>query len=144
VTKALGLDRQLCFAIYAASHAFTRFYKPLLAPLGLTYPQYLVLLALWEADGLPLKAIGERLFLDSGTLTPLLRRMATLGLVVRTRDATDERQIVISLTDKGRGLEAEVATIPMLIGQAARCSALELDGFRRQLTILRVKLDAVG
>src|SRR3569623_1336135 len=85
--KSMKLDDQLCFSIYAASHAFTRFYKPLLGPLGLTYPQYLVLLTLWEGDGLPLKAIGERLGLDSGTLTPLLRRMDEAGLLTRARDA---------------------------------------------------------
>ena len=76
MSKSLKLDDQLCFSIYAAGHAFSRFYKPLLEPLGLTYPQYLVLLTLWETDGLPLKAIGARLGLDSGTLTPLLKRMA--------------------------------------------------------------------
>ena len=144
MAKSLGLDQQLCFAIYSASHAFTRFYKPLLAPLGLTYPQYLVLLALWETDGLSLKAIGERLFLDSGTLTPLVKRMAALGLVVRARDAADERQVVISLTDKGRGLEAEVAAIPALIGEAARCSAQELNALRQQLAQLRIRLDAAA
>src|SRR5579871_806591 len=100
MAKSLKLDDQLCFSIYAASHAFTRFYKPLLEPLGLTYPQYLVLLTLWENDRLPLKSIGERLGLDSGTLTPLLRRMEDSGLVSRARDRADERQVLVSLTAK--------------------------------------------
>src|SRR3954464_9290117 len=107
MSKSLKLDDQLCFSIYAAGHAFNRFYKPLLEPLGLTYPQYLVLLTLWEQDGLPLKAIGERLALDSGTLTPLLKRMEEAGLLTRVRDTTDERQVLVSLTPKGRRLRAK-------------------------------------
>src|ERR1700712_5278846 len=98
MAKALKLEDQLCFSIYAAGHAFTRFYKPLLEPLGLTYPQYLVLLTLWEADGLLLKSIGSRLGLDSGTLTPLLKRMEEAGLLTRLRDKADERQVIVRLT----------------------------------------------
>src|SRR4051794_6339033 len=102
MSKNLSLDSQLCFSIYAAGHAFNRFYKPLLGPLGLTYPQYLVLLALWEEDALTLKTIGERLLLDSGTLTPLLRRMEEAGLVSRARDVEDERLVRVRLTPKGK------------------------------------------
>ncbi|HEX2552586.1 MAG TPA: MarR family transcriptional regulator [Microvirga sp.] len=105
------LGRMLCFAIYSAGHAFTRAYKPLLDPLGLTYPQYLVLLVLWDGDDLTVKEIGRRLFLDSGTLTPLLKRLQAAGLVRRTRDPRDERQVRVRLTERGRALEAEAAPI---------------------------------
>src|ERR1700749_1050842 len=105
--KALGgeqmlrLDNQICFAIYSATHAFNRVYKPLLDRLGLTYPQYLVMLVLWERDGVPVRDIGERLSLDSGTLTPLLKRLEQAGLVKRTRSSEDERQVLIALTAHG-------------------------------------------
>src|SRR5689334_24429696 len=95
---ALSLGHQLCFAIYSTAHAFNRVYKPLLDRLGLTYPQYLVMLVLWERDGLSVKEIGERLFLDSGTLTPLLKRLEVAHLVKRTRSAEDERQVLVALT----------------------------------------------
>src|SRR6204780_2021823 len=97
----LLLGNQICFAIYSTAHAFNRVYKPLLDRLGLTYPQYLVMLVLWERDGVPVKEIGERLFLDSGTLTPLLKRLEQAGLIKRTRSTEDERQVLIALTAKG-------------------------------------------
>lgn len=106
------LDKQLCFALYSASHAFTRAYRALLEPLGLTYPQYLVLLVLWERDGMRVKEIGSQLFLDSGTLTPLLKRLEGLGYVRRMRDAGDERQVTIMLTPAGQALEHRAVTIP--------------------------------
>ena len=142
MTKSLKLDHQLCFSVYAAGHAFNRFYKPLLEPLGLTYPQYLVLLTLWEQEGLPLKAIGDRLGLDSGTLTPLLRRMEKADLVTRHRDDADERLVRINLTAKGRRLEAKAQAFPERIGQAAQCSAAELTALRKLLFALRDDLDA--
>jgi DNA-binding MarR family transcriptional regulator len=142
MTKSLKLDDQLCFSVYAAGHAFNRFYKPLLEPLGLTYPQYLVLLTLWEEEGLPLKAIGERLGLDSGTLTPLLRRMETAGLVTRHRDNADERLVRAHLTAKGRRLQAKAEAFPERIGRAAQCSAAELTALRKLLFALRDDLDA--
>jgi DNA-binding MarR family transcriptional regulator len=141
MAKSLKLEDQLCFSIYAAQHAFTRFYKPLLEPLGLTYPQYLVLLALWEEDGLPLKSIGGRLGLDSGTLTPLLKRMEEAGLVSRARDAGDERQVLVGLTAKGRRLEAKAAAFPAQIGAAASCSAGELTALRKLMFRLRDDLE---
>lgn len=104
---SLRLDDQLCFALYSASHLMTKAYRPMLTALGLTYPQYLALLVLWEADDLTVGALGERLFLDSGTLTPLLKRMEAQGLVERRRDPADERQVRIRLTEAGRKLEAE-------------------------------------
>src|ERR1700693_4191737 len=92
--QPLQLGNQLCFAIYSAAHAFNRVYKPLLDRLGLTYPQYLVMLVLWERDGVPVKDIGERLFLDSGTLTPLLKRLEAVHLLKRTRSAADEPHVL--------------------------------------------------
>jgi len=144
MSKTLRLDDQLCFSIYAAGHAFNRFYKPLLSPLGLTYPQYLVLLTLWEADGLPLRAIGERLGLDSGTLTPLLKRMEEAGLVSRVRDGADERLVRIHLSPKGKKLEAKAQRFPQQIGSAASCSATELGALRKLLFRLREDLDAAS
>src|SRR5512145_2869291 len=94
----LLLDHQLCFALYSASLAMTKLYKPLLEPLGLTYPQYLVMLVLWESDGLTVSQVGERLALDSGTLTPLLKRLEAAGLVQRLRDSADERRVLLQLT----------------------------------------------
>src|SRR5215204_691154 len=101
---SLKLGNQLCFAVYSAAHAFNAAYKPLLEPLGLTYPQYLVLMVLWEQDGLMVKEIGEKLTLDSGTLTPMLKRLEVAGFVKRKRDKKDERQVIITLTEKGREL----------------------------------------
>lgn len=106
------LDEQLCFALYSASRAFTRAYAPLLGPLGLTYPQYLAMLVLWDEDHLSVRALGEALGLDSGTLTPLLKRMAESGLVTRKRDPEDERVVRIALTKAGRSLEERARTIP--------------------------------
>lgn len=108
----LLLDNQLCFRLYAATRAMTQAYQPLLAPLGVTYPQYLVMLVLWERDGLSVKAIGDRLNLDSGTLTPLLKRMESQDLVRRVRSPHDERIVEIWLTDHGRSLQAVAADIP--------------------------------
>src|SRR6266487_788832 len=103
--QPLLLGNQLCFAVYSTAHAFNRFYKPLLDRLGLTYPQYLVMLVLWEQDGVAVKEIGERLYLDSGTLTPLLKRMEAAGLVKRTRSTEDERQVLVALTPQGQALK---------------------------------------
>jgi DNA-binding MarR family transcriptional regulator len=144
MAKSLKLEDQLCFSIYAAQHAFNRFYRPLLGPLGLTYPQYLVLLTLWEQDGLPMHAIGERLGLDSGTLTPLLRRMEDEELLTRVRDKLDERMVRIHLTARGRRLEAKAAGFPQRIGAAASCSAAELNALRRLIFRLRDDLDAAS
>ena len=98
------LEQQLCFAIYQVGHAFNRAYRPILAALGLTYPQYLVMLVLWEQDGLTVKDLGERLMLDSGTLTPLLKRLEGNGLILRKRGREDERQVLVELTEAGRVL----------------------------------------
>jgi MarR family transcriptional regulator, organic hydroperoxide resistance regulator len=109
---SLRLADQLCFSLYAASRAVTAAYAPLLAPLGLTYPQYLVMLVLWETDGVSVKTIGEALALDSGTLTPLLKRLEAQGLVRRDRSTTDERVVEIHLTTAGKRLKQRAAAIP--------------------------------
>jgi len=105
VKTTLRLDDMLCFALYRAQAKVQKAYAPLLEPLGLTYPQYIVLVALWEEDGVSLSALGERLGLDSGTLTPLLKRMERAGLVKRARAVEDERRLVVTLTAKGKKLE---------------------------------------
>lgn len=120
----LQLDRQLCFALYSSSLAMTRIYKPLLAPLGLTYPQYLVMLVLWEQEGLSVSQLGQRLSLDSGTLTPLLKRLESLGHLERRRARDDERRVDIFLTAEGAKLREAALDIP---GQLACASACELD-----------------
>ncbi|HEX5934139.1 MAG TPA: MarR family transcriptional regulator [Pseudorhizobium sp.] len=130
----------LCFAIYGAAHAFNRAYKPLLDPLGLTYPQYLVMRTLWMEDDQTVKVIGERLGLDSGTLSPLLKRLEQAELVRRVRDRDDERQVRIMLTDKGRGLEAEAAGVMGAIGSAVGCSLDEAEALRTGLLDLRRRL----
>jgi DNA-binding MarR family transcriptional regulator len=139
--KDLRLEQQLCFAVYSASHAFTRFYKPLLAQLGVTYPQYLALLTLWEEDALSVTAIGDRLLLDSGTLTPVLKRLEGLGLVTRTRSTADERQVLVRLTDKGSEMRKVAEGFPSHILDASECSGQELDALRRALMGLRKNLD---
>jgi DNA-binding MarR family transcriptional regulator len=108
----MHLDNQLCFSVYAAAHAFVQAYKPHLAPLGLTYPQYLVMLLLWEKDGCAVNALGQPLHLDSGTLTPLLKRLEKAGLVARRRCDKDERVMRIHLTEAGKALQGKAAHIP--------------------------------
>lgn len=137
----LHLDKQLCFAVYAAGHAFTRFYKPRLDALGVTYPQYLVMLVLWEDDGLTVKGLGERLFLDSGTLTPLLKRLEAAGFVTRQRDTADERQVRITLTSAGRDMRAKALSIPLEIGEAGQMEVKKMNALKADLARLRAKLD---
>ncbi len=140
--ELLKLDRQLCFAVYAAGHAFTRFYKPRLDAIGLTYPQYLVMLVLWEEDGLTVKGLGEKLFLDSGTLTPLLKRMEGAGLLTRRRDREDERQVRIGLTAAGRELRGKAAGIPLQTADAVGLKGAEMDDVKADLVRLRDHLNA--
>jgi DNA-binding MarR family transcriptional regulator len=138
----LRLDNQVCFAIYSTAHAFNRIYKPLLDRLGLTYPQYLVMLVLWERDNVAVKEIGERLYLDSGTLTPLLKRLEAADLVKRTRSTEDERQVLIALTAKGRTLQEKARTVPQSILAASACSVSELSALKHDLVALRDQLNA--
>ena len=127
------LDNQLCFALYSASLATTKLYKPLLQPWGLTYPQYLVMLALWENDDCTVSELGERLFLDSGTLTPLFKRMESAGWLQRQRDSADERRVRIVLTAAGRELREKLAGIPECMLQQSPCTLSELQALRLQL-----------
>lgn len=127
---ALRLDRQVCFPLYAASNMLTRLYRPVLAELGLTYPQYLVMLVLWQEETRSVGALGERLHLDSGTLTPLLKRMEAAGFVRRTRDATDERRVMISLTDAGKALREPALKIPGRLAGGLGLSDADVDGLR--------------
>ncbi|MEO8152296.1 MAG: MarR family transcriptional regulator [Rhizobacter sp.] len=136
----LRLDQQLCFALYSTSLAMTKLYKPLLAPLGLTYPQYLALLVLWERDGLAVSELGDRLFLDSGTLTPLLKRMEAAGWLQRDRAADDERRVIVSLTAEGRALRQKARRIPTQLAQATRCDASELASLTQRLQQLRTQM----
>ena len=136
----LALDKQLCFALYSASLAMTKMYKPLLAPLGLTYPQYLVMLALWEEDAQAVGALGERLALDSGTLTPLLKRLQAQGVVDRERDAGDERRVIVRLTPAGRALKAKARAIPPEVARASGCELGEIVALTKQLAALRESL----
>jgi DNA-binding MarR family transcriptional regulator len=139
---ALLLDNQLCFALHSASLTMTKVYKPHLDALGVTYPQYLALLVLWEKDGLAVSDLGERLFLDSGTLTPLLKRLQAQGLVDRSRDPQDERRVVIRLTDEGRALKEKAAAVPACILGATACSIEELTRLANDIKALRQRLSA--
>jgi DNA-binding MarR family transcriptional regulator len=136
------IGNQLCFAVYSTAHAFNRVYKPLLDRLGLTYPQYLVMLALWERDGVPVKDIGERLFLDSGTLTPLLKRLEAAHLIKRTRSRADERQVLVALTSQGQALKEKARGVPPAILAASGCSIGELTALKKNLVALRDQLNA--
>lgn len=133
MTNAPRLDRQVCFALYSASRAATAVYRPVLEELGLTYPQYLVMLVLWENEPRGVKEIGEELGLDSGTLSPLLKRLEALGLVERRRSGEDERRVAIHLTPAGRELSAKAGAIPQRLAQTAGLTAAELDQLRSTL-----------
>ncbi|WP_428421287.1 MarR family winged helix-turn-helix transcriptional regulator [Methylibium sp.] len=139
---ALALDAQLCFALHSSSLAMTRRYRPVLDALGLTYPQYLVMLALWERDGLSVSRLGERLFLDSGTLTPLLKRLQAAGLLTRERAAADERRVVVTLTPAGRTLRRRALGIPATLAGATGCAPDELASLTTTLQRLRTVLGA--
>ncbi|KQY82462.1 MarR family winged helix-turn-helix transcriptional regulator [Pelomonas sp. Root1444] len=136
----LRLDRQLCFALYSSSLAMTKLYKPLLAPLGVTYPQYLVMLVLWEADGLSVSQLGQRLSLDSGTLTPLLKRLEALGHIERRRASDDERRVDIFLTPRGRKLRQLALDIPGHLACASGCELDEVIALTQRLHQLRQQL----
>jgi DNA-binding MarR family transcriptional regulator len=136
----LALDNQFCFALYSASHAMTKTYKPMLDKLGLTYPQYLVMLVLWQQDGILVKDIGARLYLDSGTLTPLLKRLEASGLVARQRDAQDERQVRITLTASGQALKEKARAIPPQVLCASGQPISELGSLRARLAQVRSDL----
>ncbi|MEI9988231.1 MAG: MarR family transcriptional regulator [Aliidongia sp.] len=137
---ALKLDSQLCFALYSTTHAVTKAYAPLLERLGLTYPQYLVMLVLWESEGPTVKELGERLQLDSGTLTPLLKRLEAAGLVRRERDRRDERQVRIGLTEAGAGLRELAGEVPRGLLCAMGLPLDEIIALKTELERLRASL----
>ncbi|MBC3884560.1 MarR family winged helix-turn-helix transcriptional regulator [Undibacterium griseum] len=137
----LALNNQFCFALYSASLALTKTYKPLLDKLGLTYPQYLVMLVLWEQDDVLVKEIGNLLFLDSGTLTPLLKRLEAAGFIQRNRDASDERQVRITLTTQGKHLKKAAREVPLQIMCASGLQRDSVAGLRQQLSALRDQLN---
>lgn len=140
--EMLRLDNQLCFAVYSASLAMTKLYKPLLDKIGLTYPQYLVMLVLWERDRLMVSELGEKLSLDSGTLTPLLKRLEANGMVARIRDVEDERRVRISLTAAGRKLKVRAASVPACLLAASQCSIDDLVSLTQQVQQLRDRIKA--
>ena len=142
LTDPLLLDNQLCYALYAAAHRMTKSYRPMLERMGLTYPQYLVLLVLWEQDGLSVKEIGQKLFLDSGTLTPLLKRLQAAGIVERTRDTGDERLVRITLTQKGRDLQGPVKQAWDEVVCSVGLAPDEFEVLKAQITRLRDTLHA--
>ena len=138
--KTPVLDDQLCFALYSTGLAMNKLYRKLLRKLDLTYPQYLVMLVLWERDGVSVSDIGARLFLDSATLTPLLKRLEAAGLVMRTRSALDERQLVVSLTAAGSTLREAAAAVQQELLCAAACPPEELRALKGRLEQLRGRL----
>lgn len=140
----LDLDRQLCFALYTASRAVVRTYAPLLEDAGLTYPQYVTMLVLWEDPDRPrsIGELGERLHLDSGTLTPLLKRLASMGYVTRSRDAEDERRVLVTLTAEGLALRDRVAAVPESFLACLGMDVAGASALRDQLTALAASLEA--
>ncbi|MFC5740657.1 MarR family winged helix-turn-helix transcriptional regulator [Dyella tabacisoli] len=138
---SLLLDEQLCFALYAASRAMTSAYRPLLDALDLTYPQYLVMLVLWERDGLTVRELGQRLHLDSGTLTPLLKRLQLAGLIDRQRRSSDEREVEIRLHPNGRALREQATSIPACLASRLCLSLEDIQHLRDELNRLAAQLN---
>lgn len=136
----LKLKNFLCFAVYSANHAFNRVYKPMLDRLGLTYPQYIAMVTLWSEEGLTVGQIGDRVLLETNTLTPLLKRLESAGLVRRVRDAADERQVRVYLTEKGRALRHEAEQVPAEMGVCLDHDSQELRALTDDLSRLRDRL----
>jgi len=137
---SLALDQQLCFALYSSMLALNKVYRGLLKPLGLPSPQDRVRITLWEREGVTVSQIGEQLFLDSPTLTPLLKRLEANGLIERRRSSADERQVIVSLTSAGRSLRQKAEAIPGCVATAMECSLTELNSLREQLAVMRASL----
>lgn len=140
--EQLHLENQLCFALYAATRAITKTYRERLEPLGLTYPQFLVLIVLWEQDGVTISGIGDRLMLDSGTLTPLVKRLEAMGLVKRQRSTDDEREVRVYLTKDGLNLRAGALGARKHMGQRLQMTEDEILGLRSHVMALIDRLDA--
>ncbi|HFF5632529.1 TPA: MarR family winged helix-turn-helix transcriptional regulator, partial [Acinetobacter baumannii] len=134
------LENQLCFLIYSTNLALNQLYRKLLTPLGITYPQYLVMLVLWEKDEITVSEIGSKLFLESSTLTPILKKLEALQLLNRTRSKEDERQVIITLSEKGKKLKEQAVNIPKHILEASSCDTATLLGLKDQLTQLRTNI----
>ncbi|MFC7817276.1 MULTISPECIES: MarR family winged helix-turn-helix transcriptional regulator [unclassified Streptomyces] len=143
-TDWLRLDQQICFSLNAASRAFNGVYRVVLKDLGLTYPQYLVMLVLWEHGELPVKKLGEHLRLDSGTLSPLLKRLEAAGLVRRERSARDERSVEVRLTGEGAALRERATEVPRRIATATGLDLAEVQDLRARLDRLTAALDTYG
>ncbi|HAV4461593.1 MarR family transcriptional regulator [Acinetobacter baumannii] len=136
----LKLENQLCFLIYSTNLALNQLYRKLLTPLGITYPQYLVMLVLWEKDEITVSEIGSKLFLESSTLTPILKKLEALQLLNRTRSKEDERQVIITLSEKGKKLKEQAVNIPKHILEASSCDTATLLSLKDQLTQLRTNI----
>ncbi|MDC4271220.1 MarR family transcriptional regulator [Acinetobacter baumannii] len=136
----LKLENQLCFLIYSTNLALNQLYRKLLTPLGITYPQYLVMLVLWEKDEITVSEIGSKLFLESSTLTPILKKLEALQLLNRTRSKEDERQVIITLSEKGKKLKEQAVNIPKHILEASSCDTATLLGLKDELTQLRTNI----
>ncbi|MEQ1134482.1 MarR family winged helix-turn-helix transcriptional regulator [Acinetobacter seifertii] len=136
----LKLENQLCFLIYSTNLALNQLYRKLLSPLGITYPQYLVMLVLWEKDEITVSEIGNKLFLESSTLTPILKKLEAIQLVNRTRSKEDERQVIITLSEKGKELKQQAVNIPAHILEASSCDMTTLLSLKDQLTQLRTNI----
>jgi DNA-binding MarR family transcriptional regulator len=139
--EALLLDNQLCFMVYRLHRGITDLYRPVLAGLGLTYPQYLVMLALWEDEPMTVSRLGERLSLDSGTLSPLLKRLEAAGLVERARSQADERSVEVSLTRAGRALRRRAREVPTTVGRCLAASAADYGRLRDQLAAMLARVE---
>ncbi|MGR3766295.1 MarR family winged helix-turn-helix transcriptional regulator [Rossellomorea sp. NS-SX7] len=136
----LLLENQICFKIYTAEREITKLYRSLLEEIGVTYPQYLAMLVLWEKERTTVKELGKKLFLDSGTLTPMLKRMESNGLLIRERSKEDERSVIISLTEKGVGLKEKASCIPSRLLDSLDMEGSELEQFNQTLTTMLSKL----
>ena len=141
-SPSVALEDQLCFALYVASRAVTARYRPALDELGLTYPQLLVLMVLWEEDGRHVHTIADRLQLDTGTMSPLLKRLAAAGFVTRERSTADERQVIVRLTDAGRALEQPACSVSGMMIDALQLSSEQFTELRAQLTTIRQRVAA--
>ncbi|MCM3627920.1 MarR family transcriptional regulator [Paenibacillus glycanilyticus] len=139
--ELMKLDNQLCFAFYACSREITKLYRPLLAELGLTYTQYITLLSLWEQDNVSVKELGAKLLLDSGTLTPLLKKLESMGLLTRARDKSDERHLVVRLTEQGQQLREKASCVPLRLFEGTAVEPEELFALRKQVQSLMSKIN---
>ena len=142
--EQLKLDNQLCFRLYTASRLITQSYHPLLSEMGLTYPQYLVMMVLWEQDGQSVNEIARRLYLETNTVTPLLKRMEGSGLISRREDPGDARKVIVTLTAKGRSLEDKASCVPFKIGSALACRSVTPESAPQLYSVLDELIDTLS